>query len=192
MILGDKATGSRPRTVSLCITAPGSNEATLVEELELRLSGVVGDRHATPSRQADARTPWHPPGLRIANTRQISMASLEECTAVARALEIAEIDAVALGANLMMEGLPQLSALAPATRFKFPSGATVFVTDQNLPCRNPGRHLARRYDRRELEFAFPQKAGGRRGLVGLIEREGLVRTGDEVTVIRPLAREAGC
>ncbi len=78
-----------------------------------------------------------------------------------------------------------MSELPPATRLQFPTGATLLVTDQNLPCRAPGRALARRYGRSELEFLFPQRAGGLRGLVGIVEREGEARTGDLIKVIPP-------
>jgi MOSC domain-containing protein YiiM len=126
-----------------------------------------------------------PGGSIIANTRQVTIVSAEECAALAGLLGIAQVDPALLGANLMVQGLPALSSLMPATRLQFPCGATIFVTDQNQPCRHPGRLLALQCGRSELQFVFPRVAGGRRGLVGIVEREGVVRTGDRFMVIEP-------
>jgi hypothetical protein len=168
----------------LIVRAPGK-ASEQVEELQLLLGGVIGDGHHHVSRLSDARTPWQPRGVPIANTRQISLVSVEECSELASILGVPEVDAESLAANLALEGLPALSSLPAATRLQFPSGATIYVTDQNSPCRRSGRLLAERSGRRELEFAFPQLADGRRGLVGIVEREGPIRTGDPLVVVRP-------
>ncbi|HEY8381530.1 MAG TPA: MOSC domain-containing protein [Microvirga sp.] len=177
------------RVTHLCIIPRGAGVAAYVSELDLGLEGVIGDRHADMCRKADARTPWHPKGVTIANTRHVSIVSKEECAAIAALLGVPDVDAAMLSANLMVEGIPRLSALPPATRLRFPTGATIFVTDQNLPCRSPGRHIARLFKRPELELLFPQKARGRRGLVGIVERPGPVRLGDALMLIKPLSRE---
>ena len=111
--------------------------------------------------------------------------SQEECAAVAKALELDVVDPSYLGANLMLAGIVDLSGLTPASRLQFPSGATLFITEQNGPCRFPGRELANAFARPELEMAFPKAAQGRRGLVALVEREGFLDEGDVVTVIMP-------
>ena len=54
--------------------------------LDLTFSGIPGHRHVGATRPADARTPWHPRGTPIANTRHVSIVSVEECALVARAL----------------------------------------------------------------------------------------------------------
>ena len=154
-----------------------------VPHLDLTFSGITGDRHADPIRRADARTPWHSRGTPIANTRQVSIVAVEECALIAQALGIAYLDPALLGANLVIGGLEGLSQLPPATRLKFPSGATIFVTEPNAPCRQPGRKIAAAHGDPDLELAFPKAALGLRGLVGLVEREGTVATGDAVKVI---------
>jgi MOSC domain-containing protein YiiM len=156
-----------------------------VEQLALVFGGFEGDVHAGATRKADARTPWHKRGTPIANTRQVSLVSREECAMIARALDLEALDPGLLGANLVVEGIPGLTQLAPATRLQFPSGATIFVTESNPPCRQPGRKLAARHDRPELELAFSKKARGLRGLVGLVEREGWIRVGDAIRIIVP-------
>jgi MOSC domain-containing protein YiiM len=159
-----------------------------VPHLELTLTGIARDRHAGTTRRSDARTPWHPRGTPIANTRQVSIVAVEECALVAQALGIAYLDPALLGANLVLGGLESLTQLPPATRLQFPSGATIFVTEPNAPCRQPGRKIARAHGDPDLEFAFPKAAIGLRGLVGLVEREGRVAAGDAVTVIVPRYR----
>ncbi len=63
------------------------------------------------------------------------------------------------------------------------TGATIFVTEPNAPCRQPGRKIAEAYGNPVLESAFPKHAMGLRGVVGLVEREGPVAVGDPVKVI---------
>jgi MOSC domain-containing protein YiiM len=156
-----------------------------VDALDLTLTGIGGDRHAGATRASDARTPWHSRGTPIANTRQLSFVSAEECAEVAVLMDVPEIDPALLGANLLLEGFPELSFLPTATRLQFPSGATIFVTEQNAPCIHPARKLAEAFGRPELAALFPKAAIGRRGLVGLVERDGMVRVGDAVRVIAP-------
>jgi MOSC domain-containing protein YiiM len=156
-----------------------------VDRFQLVFGGLEGDLHAGATRGADARTPWHKRGTPIANTRQVSIVSVEESALIARALDLAALDPGLLGANLVVEGIPGLTQLAPATRLQFPSGATIFVTESNPPCRQPGRKLADAHGRKDLEMAFVKQAAGLRGLVGLVEREGEVRAGDAIRIIAP-------
>src|SRR3712207_9375187 len=44
----------------------------------------------------------------------------------------------------------------PISRLQFPSGATIFVTEANAPCRQPGRRIADAHGDPRLEFAFPK------------------------------------
>jgi MOSC domain-containing protein YiiM len=159
-----------------------------VPDLDLTLAGIPGHRHAGETRPSDARTPWHPRGTRIANTRQVSLVSVEECALVAQALAIPALDPALLGANVVIGGLDGLTQLPPATRLQFPSGATIFITEPNAPCRQPGRRIAAAHGNPDLEFAFPKLAMGLRGVVGLVEREGRIAVGDPVKVIAPKYR----
>ena len=175
-----------PSIVELRIADAGKDfYSNPVEALALVFGGFAGDLHAGATRKADARTPWHKRGTPIANTRQVSLVSREECAAIARILEIEALDPGMLGANLVVEGIPGLTQLLPATRLQFPSGATIFVTESNPPCRQPGRKLVAQHGRPELELGFAKKAKGLRGLVGLVEREGEIRVGDDIRIIAP-------
>src|SRR4051794_10678754 len=158
-----------------------------VPRLELTFEGLAGDRHAGPTRPADARTPWHPRGTPIANTRQVSIVSVEECARIAGLLGLSDLDPSLLGANLVLEGLDELTQRPAGTRLQFPSAATVFITEPNAPCRQPGRKIAAAFGDPALEFAFPKLAVGLRGVVGLVEREGAVAVGDAVRVVKAAA-----
>ncbi len=166
------------------LTADGEDFVTRpVHRLVLTWAGIDGDRHAGPLRAADARTPWHRRGTEIANTRQLSIVSYEECAEIAALLGIDQIDPALLGANLMVRGLPALSLLMPASRLQFSSGATIFVTEQNAPCRHPADRLAQTHGTPSLSTRFARAAIGRRGLVGLVERPGELAVGDTVSCI---------
>ncbi len=179
-----------PHVASL-MTADGRDFVTRpVASLDLTLDGIAGDRHAGAVRAADARTPWHPRGTPIANTRQLSIVSVEDCAEVAALLGIPALDPALLGANLVVAGLAGLSLLAPASRLLFPSGAVVFVTEQNAPCRHPADKLARAHGQPRLAGAFVNAAIGRRGVVGLVERAGTVGVGDAVRCLASPARVA--
>ena len=171
------------RVVRLLAAEPADFRTHPVEQLDLSLTGIAGDRHAGATRPSDARTPWHARGTPIANTRHLSFVSVEECAEIAALLGIPDVDPELLGANLLLEGFPELSFLPPATRLQFPSGATIFVTEQNAPCVYPARKLAEAYGQPRLAALFPKAAIGRRGMVGLVEREGIVRSGDPVRAI---------
>ncbi|MBM6595041.1 MOSC domain-containing protein [Microvirga pudoricolor] len=159
-----------------------------VDSFDLTLAGIPGHRHSGETRGADSRTPWHPRGTPIANTRHVSIVSEEECAIVAEALGIPDLDPALLGANVVIGGLKGLTQLPLSTRLQFPSGATIFVTEANAPCRQPGRKIAAAHGDPSLEFAFVKVAMGLRGLVGLVEREGTMKVGDTIRVIRPKYR----
>jgi MOSC domain len=172
--------------VSLLLVAGGADFVTApVERVELRFGGLPGDRHAGLTRPSCSRTRWHPRGTTIANTRQLSIVSSEECREIAALLDVPEVDPRLLGANLVVAGQPSLSGLPAATRLQFPSGATLFVTEENAPCRQPGGKLARAFGSPRLVHAFVKAALGRRGLVALVEREGPVAVGDAIKFVVP-------
>lgn len=172
-----------PRVDALLIADGDDFVGRRTSTLVLGLDGLDGDRHQGATRSADARTPWHARGTRIANTRQISLVSVEECDEIAAVLGLPAIDPALLGPNLVLRGIPALSLVPPATRLQFPSGATLFVTEQNIPCRHPGARIAAAQGDPDLAAAFGRAAGGRRGVVALVEREGTVRCGDPVRAI---------
>jgi MOSC domain-containing protein YiiM len=162
-----------------------------VERARLLFGGIEGDRHFGLTRPSCSRTPWHARGTVIANTRQISILSAEECDEIARRLAIARVEPRLIGANLVLAGDPDLTGLPPAARLVFPSGAVLFVTEENHPCRHAGKMLAEAFGEPRLELGFVRAAEGRRGLVAMVEREGEVAAGNEVKVVVPRHRRTG-
>lgn len=184
--LPDCLTGILPQSPSvadLLIADTGDFVGRRVASLMLTLGGLQGDRHEGETRKSCARTPWHSRGTRIANTRQLSLVSVEDCQDIAEALGVETVDPALLGPNLVLTGIAALSLMPPATRLQFPSGATIFITEQNVPCRHPGARIAAAYGNPRLATAFARAATGRRGLLALVEREGAVHSGDFVRTI---------
>jgi len=153
------------------------------EELALTYAGVTGDRHAGLTRASGPREPWYPRGTPMRNERQLSIVGAEELAEIAAALDLPRLDPAWIGANLCLSGIAHLSRLPPRTLLHFPSGAAIRIDGDNSPCRKSGKAImAHVPDRPDLEFSFVKVAANRRGLVGWVEREGVVRAGDEVGV----------
>lgn len=144
-----------------------------VERLDLALDGIVGDGHRGYTRRSGGREPWYPRGTDMRSGRQISIVSEEEMAVVAERLGLPAIDPGAIGANLVISGVPRLSYLPAGTRITFASGATLVVEGSNAPCRHAGRGLAAvNPGRDDLDLAFPEKAKRHRGVVASVDRAG--------------------
>jgi hypothetical protein len=147
----------------------------------LLVDGLMGERHRGWSRGADARTPWYPRGTRIRNSRQISIVSTEELHQIAERMTIPQVKPEWIGANLVFEGLPDLTQMARGTRLHFPGQACLAIEDENHPCRHAGRGIAEHHaDQPGIDLAFVSAARHRRGLVAWVERPGMIRAGDVV------------
>lgn len=155
-------------------------------EIGLDFEGVPGDSHAGWTRGADSRTPWYVRGTPIRNVRQISVVATDELEEIARRMELPEIRAEWLGANVVVDGVPRLSRLPAGTLIFFPSGAALRVEETNGPCRFAGASVAEHFpDRSGLDLAFPKEARGLRGVVASVDREGAIRAGDAVKISVP-------
>lgn len=154
-----------------------------VPELSLTFEGIPGDVHSGLTRKTGGREPWYPRGTVIRNERQLSILSVEELSEIGERLGLEPFRPEWIGANLVLEGVPQLTQLPPRTQLMFASGATIRIDGDNSPCRHAGRAIVRHVpDRPDLEFGFVKAAKNRRGLVGWVEREGVIRPGDAVTI----------
>lgn len=168
---------------------------TATLSLQLDLSGIPGDLHGGPTRRSGAREPWLPRGTVIRNDRQLSALAVDELAMVASDLGIAELRPEWIGANLLVDGLPSFSEIAPGSRLaiggawggkgRFDGSAVLRVEGYNKPCRQSGRALAAALGRTELEFGFVRAAATLRGLVLSVDLAGTVMPGDAVVVIPP-------
>lgn len=173
----------------------GSFVTHAVQCLDLGMAGIPGDRHSGLTRRSTAREPWLPRGTVLRNDRQLSVLSREELALIAIGLGIPQATPELVGANLLVEGIADLSRIAPGSHLaiggawdgkrKFDGSALLRVEAYNQPCRGPGRKLAAAFGQPSLEFAFPKVAASLRGLVLSVALPGVIRAGDPVVVIGP-------
>jgi hypothetical protein len=165
---------------------PQSLVSTPQPQVNVTFEGFEGDRHNGITRRSDARTPFYSRGTLIRNDRQVSLVSVEELAQIAAALNLPEIRPEWLGANLVLEGIPSFTLVPSITRLFFSSGVVLSVTDENLPCTNPGKVLQEQYPQVPgLAVEFPRAALHRRGLIAVVDRPGIIRVGDELHVHMP-------
>jgi hypothetical protein len=176
--------------VVACLIADGGTFVSRpVDALTLDFTGIPGDYHAGATRKSGSREPWYSRGTEIRNDRQLTIVSVEELTEVAARMAIAEIAPGWIGANLALIGVPDLTLLPAGTRFFFSGGATVVAEGENMPCRVAGRSIGEHAPGREgFDLLFPKVGRGKRGLVASVERPGIIRAGETVTVRLPRTR----
>ncbi|RWB07045.1 MAG: MOSC domain-containing protein [Mesorhizobium sp.] len=159
-----------------------------VDELLLDFDGIAGDFHAGPTRRSGGREPWYPRGTEMRNERQLSIVAADELAVVAQRMGLAEIRPEWIGANLVIEGVPNLSMLPAGTLLFFKGGVTIKVDAQNGPCRIAGRSIAENAGMADVEagaLLFPKMAKRLRGVVAWVEKPGTVRDGEEISVRVP-------
>lgn len=146
------------------------------EEVRVGLHGLEGDRHAGATIVlGHGRHKGRP----IPNERQWSAVSLEEMEEGCRLLGIPVLPAGGLGENLLLQGLPQLTSLPPGTELHFDSGVVLEIREENLPCMGPARYWAEALEREDLQRTFVKTFMGRRGVVGVVLRPGILRPGEK-------------
>ena len=151
--------------------------------LEFTLEGIVGDKHAGFTKPADARNPEYVRGSLMRNDRQWSAVAPDELAEVAKLMGVEQIEAGWTGANLALTGIPHFTMLPKGTKLVFPSGAVLVVEAENMPCTGPGRVIASKYPETKLTpQRFPKAGMHKRGLVGVIERAGIIHVGDTVVI----------
>ncbi|MBI1885841.1 MAG: MOSC domain-containing protein [Chloroflexi bacterium] len=151
--------------VAVCRRPDGGVPKNPEPEVIVGRFGLVGDYHAGKTRLNRKA------GEVETNLRQISVVAKEVFDDLARELG-AEIPPGGFGENVLVEGLGDLSGLKAGDVMQFSSGVEFEVTGQNDPCKN-------------LMCWHPQvpkRAYGRRGIVGVVRRPGVLRPGDTVTL----------
>lgn len=177
-------------TVDLLLASPDRDkglEKAMVTEARLLFSGMEGDCHGGLTRPSDSRMlKQYKRGTTVRNSRQLSILAAEEMAEVAKRMEIPAVKPEWVGANLVVRGIPDLTLLPPSSRLQFPSGAMVVIDAENHPCRYPADIIARHHP--EARMGFVKAAMHKRGVVGWVEAEGMIRTGDSVTIWIPPQR----
>jgi len=157
-----------------------------VDQVVVTFAGFEGDRHAGITMKANPHTGQYPRGTEIRNYRQVSIISSEEMAFVAEQLSISVIQPEWLAANLLISGIPNLTHLPPGTRLCCTGGVTLLIQAFNAPCINPGKIIQSHYPQRPgLAEGFVQAARQHRGLVGVVEKHGILRAGEQVIAYLP-------
>lgn len=177
-------------TVDLLLASPERNtglEKAAVRQARLLFSGMEGDCHGGLTRPSDSRMlKQYKRGTTVRNSRQLSILSLDELAEVAERMGIPAVKPEWVGANVVVRGIPDLTLLPPSSRLQFPSGAMVAIDAENHPCRYAADIIAKHHP--EARMGFVKAAMHKRGVVGWVEAEGMIRAGDSITIWIPPQR----
>lgn len=158
--------------------------AVALSEMPLSFAGFAGESHAGLTRPSCSRVKaQHPSGTEIRNVRQLSVVSAEEMAEVAADLGLEAMDHAWVGASVVIAGIPDFSHLPPSSRLQGPDGVTLVIDMQNRPCKEPAVTIEKA--RPGHGKAFAAAAAGKRGVTAWVEREGVLRLGDRVTLHIP-------
>jgi MOSC domain len=158
--------------------------AVPVPDMPLTFAGYAAESHGGETRPACGRVrAQHPRGTVIRNVRQLSVVSAEEMAAIAGDLGLEAMDYAWVGASVVIQGIPDFSHLPPSSRLQGPDGVTLVIDMQNRPCQEPAVTI----DKARPGFGkgFKTAAKGKRGVTAWVEREGLLRLGDRVSLHVP-------
>lgn len=160
-IVPDRATGLKavPRTA-----------------LDLGFAGPAGEDHGGLTRPSSSRVlSQYPRDTPIRNTRQLCVMSAEEIAAIAAAMGLEVLDPCYMGVSMVIEGISDFTHVPPSSRLQAPSGATIVVDMENLPCVLPAREIEA--DMPGQGKSFKSAAKDRRGVTAWVEREGGITLG---------------
>jgi len=159
---------------------------TAQPQVKVTFAGLEGDRHAGLTWKSDSRTPLYPRGTEILNVRQVSMISVEELQEIARRMDLPAIEPEWLGANLLIQGIPDLTMIPPSSRMYFPDDTVLVIDSENNPCIHPGKVIQSHYSERTgLVELFVESARHLRGLVAWVERPRTISQADELRIEIP-------
>lgn len=171
--------------VRLMVNAiPSQSLATQnIETAMLTFAGLDADSHKGLTRPACVRTRLqYEEGTTIRNVRQLTAIGVDELRAIEDAMSELAGDALPgpiepewLGANMLIEGIPQLTWLPPNSRLIFDGGATITIDMENEPCSGPARIIDHHYP--GFGKYFVKAAMGRRGVTAWVECEGQIKAG---------------
>ena len=161
--------------------------------LELTYEGIAGDYHAGHTRLSGAREPWYESGIEMRNERQVSILADDELRDIAENLNIEQLKPGWIGANLVIDGIKNLSLLPPRSVLIFEGGVTLRVDGYNGPCRIAGASVAKHLgseprstdgifdsSKSDIALEFSQAARLKRGVVAWVERKGVIKPGEKV------------
>ena len=153
-------------------------------EVMLTYAGIEGEAHGGLTRLSCSRvTSQHPRGTEIRNVRQLCVMSDEELAQIAADCGLQTLDPGYAGASLVVRGIPDFTHLPPSSRLQFADGSVIVVDMENHPCHLPAKVI--NADHPGAGDRFKAAAKGKRGVTAWVERTGVVRLGDPVTLHVP-------
>lgn len=155
-----------------------------VETLDLRFLGPVGESRNGLTRPSCSRVvSQYPKGSEIRNTRQLCLMSAEELGEIAAGMGVEALDPALLSVSILVEGIPDFTHIPPASRLVSKAGVSICVDIENRPCHLPAKGIEAELPSKGRLFKTAAK--GLRGVTGWVEREGLLRLNDELTLHVP-------
>lgn len=155
-----------------------------IESAFASYAGFAEDFHAGLTRASCVRVKsQHPEGTEIRNVRQFSILSSEEMAGIAEDIGLERLDPVLLGASIVLEGIDDFSHVPPNSRLQAANGTTIVIDMINAPCNFPAREIEKASPGHGKDFKAAAK--GRRGVCGWVEREGMLKLGDELRLHIP-------
>ena len=153
-------------------------------EIKATYAGQEGAVHSGLTRPSCVRVrEMHDEGTEIRNVRQFSVVSAEELALIASDLGLERIEPEWLGASIVIDGMDDFSHVPPSSRLQNQDGTTIVIDMQNFPCGYPGREIEKDHPGHGRKFA--KVAEGRRGVTAWVEREGMLRVGDTLSLHVP-------
>jgi hypothetical protein len=166
------------------LAEPAILDSHPVDEVFAAFDGVGSEVHSGLTRASCSRvTGQYPRGTIIRNVRQFSVLGAEDLAQIAARMGIALLDPGLVGATMVIAGIPDFTHLPPSSRLQADSGATLVVDMENRPCQLPAKGIEARHPGHGA--AFKSAANGRRGVTAWVEREGVLRVGQTVTLHVP-------
>jgi hypothetical protein len=151
----------------------------------LNYEGIPGDRHYGYQKKSGGRDKWlFSRGTLIANNRQWSAVSAEELAEISQKMNLPEIKAEWIGANLVFRGFPDFTSIPPLSRICIGPEVVLVVYGENEPCDLPMPYIEKGSGLKAAK-PFSYAAKKRRGLVGWVEYPGLISAGDTANIYIP-------
>jgi hypothetical protein len=165
------------RVVAVCLRPKDGIPKFSRAVIRLGPHGVAGDFHAGAKRRSFRTGKFKP------NDRQVSVVGRESIDALNARLGVS-IPPGEMAENIMVEGFGNLSILTSGDRFLFQGGRSSKRPVSNEPCESL----------RIWHKLLPKEAFGRRGVVGIVVKEGTLRPGVGVRLVKAGKREVkrGC
>ncbi len=158
-----------------------------VAQVLAEFGGMAGEVHEGMTAPSCVRmTAQYPQGTPVRNTRQFSVLGAEEMALIAADMGLADLSPSLIGASMVISGIPDFSHIPPGSRLLSTSGAALVVNLNNRPCTFPAKGIEAAHPGHGARFK--PAAFGRRGIVAWVEREGMLRVGDDIRLHVPEQR----